>query len=145
MVLCSCYKNHLYVQQEWVDRDFLASTKINTPDPRQAAPPEGQRLLISWDFPRSLFQEKLILVSTVRFWDNTEECLREPIERKRGYTAYFFPSAKILTYRVQVFNVEGEAVETWEHHFWTELIDVDVDKSNSVSSHPMQLSVIETP
>ncbi|HSX26496.1 MAG TPA: hypothetical protein VLE89_05765 [Chlamydiales bacterium] len=146
--LTGCYKNHLYVQQEWVDREWLASSHVKTPDPRQGCPPEGQRLLISWDFPRSIFRTDLTLIATVRFWDNTQKEFVHPMDRRRDFTTYFFPVAnpdqRILTYRIQIVNGEGTLIETWNHHFWTELIDVDRSKS-SVSSQPMQGSVIETP
>ncbi len=155
-VFSSCYRDHLYVQQEWVDRNFLASTRMGTPDPRQANPPEGKRLLIAWDFPRSLFEKQLHLVITVRLWDETQETIQLPMERKRDSAAFFFPNKgmerSILTYRVQVFSKEGELIETWNHHFWTELIDISIadcpaaqESKDSVSSHPKQESVIETP
>lgn len=119
------------MQQEWVDANFLASSKIGTPDPRQKNPPFGQRLIIAWDFPRSAMQKKLTLVATVRLWDNTQEVRTLPIERKRDAAAFFFSNQepdkdrRILTYRVQVFSEEGEEVQKWEHPFWTELIDID--------------------
>jgi len=118
------------VQQEWVDANFLASSKVHTPDPRQQDPPVGQRLLIAWDFPKSIFEKTLTLALTVRLWDNTQEVLTQPIERKRDAKAFFFSNAtpgsdrRILTYRVQIFAGDGELVDTWEHHFWTELIDI---------------------
>lgn len=143
------------MQQEWVDAEFLASSKIGTPDPRQEHPPCGQRLLLAWDFPRSLFDEKLTLVATVRFWDNTQEVLFHPVERRRSYTAYYFPNPepsgdrKILTYQVQVVSSNGTVIETWKHHFWTELIEISssaAQRSNpSVSSQPRQGSVIDKP
>lgn len=139
-----CYKNHLYVQQEWVDRNFLASTKVGTPDPRQACPPEGQRILVAWKFPANLYYQDLQLLLTVRFWDNSEEVITYPIERRWSNTAFNFFQQKILTYRIQVVNRDNEIVETWEHHFWTELIDIDRNK-DSVSSQPRQGSVIEIP
>lgn len=112
--------------------------------------------MVGWDFPKSMFDRNLTLVATVRLWDNTQQVLTVPIERKRDATAFFFSNAdpdsdrRILTYRIQVFSANGEKVETWEHHFWTELIDVDRASSaarisDSVSSQPMQASVIETP
>lgn len=78
------------------------------------------------------------------------------MERKRDVTALFFKEEskgsdhRILTYRVQVFNQSGQEVGKWEHHFWTELIDIDKTSSaqrmsDSVSSQPIQESVIETP
>lgn len=156
-LLSSCYKNHLYVQQEWVDANFLASSKVHTPDPRQACPPLGQRLIIAWDFPKSLFLEDLTLVATVRLWDNTEQVFSRHLERKRDVTALFFPRGtdcvdrRILTYKIAVFAANGEEVTKWEHHFWTELIEIGESSlsahkmSDSVSSHPMQESVMDTP
>lgn len=98
------------------------------PDPRQNDPPHGQRLLLSWDFPKSLFEKQLTLHITVRFWNNTETTLLQPIERKRSYADFFFPfqdkELRILTYCIQVISKEGEIVETWKHQFWTELIEV---------------------
>ena len=119
-----CYRHHLYVQQEYVDRTFLASSHVNTPDPRQAEPPEGQRLLIGWDFPRSIFKKELSIVADVRFWDDTEQKKVEPIQRKRGSHAFYFPKKKILTYRVQVISKDQEIIEIWKHHFWTERIEI---------------------
>lgn len=118
------------MQQEWVDREWLASSHVPTPDPRQENPPHGQRLLIAWDFPKSLFQQGLTLHVTVRLWDNTQTIYTHPVERKRSFTSFFFPQNKpdtdrrILTYRVQVIDGEGKVMETWNHQFWTELIQV---------------------
>jgi hypothetical protein len=147
LMMASCYRHHLYVQQEWVDRTFLASTHVNTPDPQQANPPEGQRLLIAWDFPRSVFQRELTLKTEVRFWSDQQKTYLLPISKKRGYTAIFFPKEKILTYRVQMISKEGDVVETWKHHFWTDLIEVGETPSNSssVSSQPMHESVMDRP
>lgn len=142
--LQGCYKDHLYVQQEWVDRNFLASTHVGTPDPRQEDPPQGQRLLVSWKFPRNLLDQQLSLLLRVRFWDNQEEFLCRPIHKSWGSAAFFFPKTKLLTYKIDVVNREGACIETWEHQFWTELIDIDRSNS-SVSSQSKQGSVIDTP
>ena len=61
-----CYKNHLYVQQQKIDQSFLASSHVGTPDPRQKSPPLGQKLLIAWSFPWSLFSQDLTAITTVR-------------------------------------------------------------------------------
>ena len=152
--MASCYKNHLYVQQEWIDENFLASTHVGTPDPRKANPPQGQRLLVGWDFPRSLYEEGLTLLVTVRFWNNVQDVLFQPVDRRRSYAAFYFSNKdstedrRILTYRIQVLNARGAIIETWKHHFWTELIEIASSAnriSSSVSSHPKQGSVIDTP
>jgi len=148
MCLVGCYKDHLYVQQEWVNDKWLASSKVGTPDPRKGRVQDAERLLIAWDFPKSLFDEGLTLLVTVRLWNNTEQFLKIPVERKRYYDALTFPckdrDLRILTYRIQVENNTGQIIETWKHHFWTELIVMDRMRS-SVSSQPKQGSVMETP
>lgn len=133
VLLTGCYRHHLYVQQEWVDRSFLASSYVNTPDPRQDDPPEGQRLLIAWDFPRSIFKKGLSLEISVRFWDDTQREIVRPAAKKRGYCAYFFPNEKILTYRVRVRTQDGEIIESWNHHFWTELIEIGDSGNGSLN------------
>jgi len=153
VLLLGCSKNYFYVQQEQRDRNFLASTHVHTPDPRQENPPEGSSLLISWDFPLSIFEKNLTLVTRVRFWDSTEEVIHRPMMRKRDCCSLFFPNQKILTYLVQAVSNKGEIIETWEHQFWTEWIDLDREdkqssaqrRSDSVSSQLRHESVMETP
>ena len=123
-LLSSCYKDHLYVQQEWVDQTFLASMHVNTPDPRQECPPCGQRLLVAWRFPSNMIDYGLNLILTVRFWDNSEEEVCRRLESSRGYEVFNFFDEEILTYRIQIFDDADNLIETWEHHFWTKLIDI---------------------
>lgn len=132
------------MQQEWVNRDFLASSHVGTPDPRQASPPEGQRLLVSWKFPKNLLDQELTLVATIRYWDQSEEILTHPVNKRWGHVAFRCFKERLLTYRVAVIDRCGEVVDVWEHHFWTKLIDID-RKSDAVSSQPKQGSVMETP
>jgi hypothetical protein len=123
--LASCYKNHFYVQQERIDRNFLASSYVHTPDPLQENPPSGQRLVVSWEFPRSTFQKELQICLTIRFWDSTQEICAICPERRRDYSVFFFPdSKKILTYKVEAFTEEGEKVGEWVHQLWAQLITV---------------------
>jgi hypothetical protein len=126
-----CYKNHLYVQTENIKEDFLASYHIGSPDYRKKNPPIGQRLIVSWDFPKSLYEKKLSICLTVRFWNNEQIVKIVPLYRIWGTEVFFFKNKemdkkkKILTYKVDIITKDQEIIETWEHQFWTELIDVD--------------------
>lgn len=160
-----CCGNYLYVQQETVGVGFLASSVVGTPDPRQEDPPEGQRLLVGWDFPRSVFQKQIHLLISVRLWDYSLKEIVLPLERKRDAAAFFFPACgspsgsengpqngkgrAIMTYRVQAVDREGNQVAVWDHQLWTEWIGIDrsaaAASSDSVSSQPKQGSVTETP
>ncbi len=138
LLLSSCYKNHLYVQQQWVDERDLASSFVGTPDPRKQNPSVGQRVVVSWDFPHTLFLHEIDhLLVTVHFGNLEEKKLEAPIDQRRGYQIFFFPNPKkdptkkILTYRVEVFTKEGTVFETWKHQFWTELIHPPVEEEES--------------
>lgn len=115
------------MQQEIVDRNFLASTRLNTPDPLQTCPPEGQRLLIAWRFPSSSLSQNLTLVTLIRLWDHREKIYHFPITTTSGSIAYFVPceDGKILTYLVQVQDVNGVCLDEWRHHFWVEKIEFE--------------------
>ncbi|OGN61835.1 MAG: hypothetical protein A3F40_02365 [Chlamydiae bacterium RIFCSPHIGHO2_12_FULL_27_8] len=135
LILTSCFKNHLYVQHEKLDKNYLASTHIGSPDPRMKNPPSGQRISIAWDFPLSVFRnQELTLMLSVRFWDNTENLLVSKIERKRGYKIYKFQddtidkTKKILTYKVDVVNQDGKIVDVWKHQFWKKLIKINSEE-----------------
>lgn len=125
----SC-SNYLYVQQEIVDENTLASSYVKTPDPYKEKGIFGHKILVFWDFPLSQFRKKLHLELTVRFWNNKQRIIKYPMERKRSYASFFFENKKrerkkkILTYKIEVVSEEGEIIQTWKHQFWTKLIDV---------------------
>ena len=127
----SCYKNHLYVQIENISDDYLASTQVDTPDYRQKDPPYGQRIIVSWDFPKYLYNEELYILVTARFWNNIQEEKKYKLHRNWGTKTFYFPNKsrekqhKILTYKIDIYNKYGEKIETWKHQFWTKIIDVD--------------------
>ena len=78
----------------------------------------------------------------MRLWSNKEQVYHLAVDRKRDVAALFFPNSDpILTYQIHVLNGAGEVVETWNHQFWTPLIETN----SAVSSHPKQGSVIDTP
>lgn len=119
----SCQKTYLTVQEHWVDIRYLASTYVHTLDPMQEDPPEGKKILIGWDVPLSVYQRDLSLVLTARLWDQTEHSYQYEIDEKRGYTTMYFsskdPNKKLLTYKIDVKDKQGEVLENWEHQFWT--------------------------
>ncbi len=132
--ITSCYKNHLYVQHDKLNKDYLASTYVGTPDPRLKHPPEGQRISVAWDFPLSLFRKDLSLILTVRLWDNTQDVFTSKVEVKRGYKIYMFQddsvqkSKRILTYKVDVVSPDGQIVDQWKHQFWKKQIKINKEE-----------------
>ncbi len=132
-LLGSCSKDYLVVQQEWVDCQFLASSWVQSPDPRQEDPPMGQRLLVGWSFPLSVFEKDLRLSVKVILWNHEEKCFVVPIQYKRDSTAFYFEDKscdqknKILTYRIDVLDASGALIEVWKHQLWTDYIYKEKD------------------
>jgi hypothetical protein len=120
-----CSGSYFYAQQQRIDKNHLASAHVHTPDPRQSDPPTGEALLVSWDFPMSVFEKNLTLLAKVRLWNTEEELILRPIVRKRDTASFFFPNRQILTYLIQAVTPTGEVVSEWEHQFWTEWIDIE--------------------
>ena len=123
LIFCqSCSQNHLTVQQEWIDQKYLASSFTKTPDPKKLVMEKGQMLTIGWDYPLTLFDEKLTMQLQIRFWNGTEKLLHHDIRRKRDFISYFFSKERILTYRIDIFTKEEALLESWIHQLWTPLI-----------------------
>jgi len=123
----SCCRSYVTLQEQWVDKEYLASFYVNTPDPELKCPPCGKNLLIEWNFPVSVFRQNLSIILTARLWDNTTRVYKHKITEKQGYVTMYFsfknPNKKLLTYKVEVMNVKNELVENIENQFWAELIE----------------------
>lgn len=122
----------MYVQQQTVDESYLASSHVLTPDPRKEFPFSKQRLLVYWDFPRSLFQKKLTLFANILLWNHEKKQISVPIKRKKDFLSIDLPTQdqnlKLLTYQIQVFAENGKCISTWNHHFWTNSIRIEEEK-----------------
>lgn len=130
LFFCSCSNRYLVVRQEKVDGSFLASSHVRTPDPRKKSPPKGQRLLVSWAFPKSLFDKELQMRIRVKLWDQSEHLILRDIKYRTDSMAYFIEDKtvdgdkRILTYLIEVIDPDGEIVTVWKHPLWFETLQI---------------------
>lgn len=131
MLLASCDKYYVTVRQLPVNSNSLASSYVGTPDPRQAHPPTGQKLIIDWVIPGDLLIEQPRVVLFLVFKDHTEKKLSYPIEYKSGYAVYaltgeeFEKTQGLLTYRAEIVDSEGQVFRDWKHQLWVNLITLE--------------------
>jgi hypothetical protein len=129
--LPSCGKSYITVRQEWVDRRYLASSHVNTPDPRQNNPPLGQKLIVSWLIPNSVMEEHPNLVLRVIFWNYTEKNIVFPIRHRAGYKVFsvlneeYEKTGGLLTYSAQIVSQDNQVYKEWKHQLWVNLIDIN--------------------
>jgi hypothetical protein len=116
--------------QQKVDASYLASSQVGTPDPRQAHPPKGEQLIISWKLPQKMMKKKPFCSLHVIYWDYTEETFYHDIDYKTGYWKYtllgekFLERKGILTYRIEILTEDGEVYREWKHQLWVNLIQL---------------------
>ena len=135
ITMTSCSQEYISVQNQSIYSDHLASVNIDTPDPRKKDPSIGERLIIRWHMPASVFHrydEKMILVQTIRFGNMDTEIKSYPIEKPYGTVIYtliddeYFEKEGIATYKFEP-GANGEIIEQWKHQVWVNYIDIVVD------------------
>ncbi len=158
LFLVGCKKYDLSVSQHLINREYLASTHVGTPDPCQECPPTGDMLSVEWVIPRELLGENPEVVLHILFKNYTEETLYFPIKERASYVTYYLldddyeEKEGIFAYKAEIVTEDGEIYREWKHQLWVNLITLEemeeesTEQSNScVSDQPMQESVMETP
>jgi len=131
LLFTSCSTYYLSIKQQKVDPSYLASTHVNTPDPRKEHPPHGQKLIVHWQVPQSLMGEHPYILLHVIYRDYTEAVERLEIDAKRGYTTYallgeeYEKKKGILTYKADLMTAEGKVYREWKHQLWVNLIALE--------------------
>ena len=131
LLACSgCRPYYLTVMQEWVDVRYLASTYVNTPDPRQENPPMGQKLILDWRVPKEILKKHPEVVLDLILWDYTTRQIRIPIKHgmdsrpSRLFDEEYEKTGGILTYKAEIITEDGEIFREWKHQLWVNLITV---------------------
>jgi|GEM_PF-740685 len=139
----SCNKrSYLSLSQDRVDARYLASSHVGTPDPRQANPPLGQRIIIDWYVPDEIFVKEPYIQLYLLFWNNTTERLTYPIKRQIGSRVYYllgkeFEEKKgILTYKAEIRTIDGSLFNEWKHQLWVNFINIEEEAPYAPLQNP---------
>lgn len=127
-IITGCYSPPIAVQTEYLTHQHLASSYVQTPDPRQQESYLGQRLIITWSLPSSCGDgSELIMNLKIRFRNREEQELFIPIKERNGTYIYdlmnqqFCQFGGILTYKIDIYSGNSVLAE-WRHQLWAELI-----------------------
>ncbi len=135
---CSHY--YLDVQREQIDRRYLASTFVGSPDPRQDNPPFGQLITIEWKIPEEILERDPLIVFDLIYGDFTEGRFEYPVQHSWGHKSFEFLNPEyeekkgIIAYRAQMILDDGEIYLTWEHQFWVNLINIEKGSYDEIES-----------
>jgi len=132
--LSGCQKYYLSLRQIPIDGEYLASSHVGSPDPRQANPPYGQKVAMMWAIPPHLLEQKPKLILHVVYKNHTEEELIYPIEERSGTEVFsllnenYEAKGGLLTYKAAIRTEDGETYRKWKHQLWVDLITLKSEK-----------------
>ena len=127
LVLTACHRPTLTCRSEYLDPSYLASERVNTPDPCRRCF-YGQQIIVSWNLPHGI-QTPVELLLHVRYGTREVETLHHTITHSGGYWIYrlinqdYWCREGIIAYKAQLCQ-EGRELDEWTHHLWAELIPI---------------------
>lgn len=134
LCLAGCEKYYLSLRQVPVNAQYLASTHVGTPDPRQAHPPHGQKVVLQWAIPPELLEKKPQITFRAIYRNHTEKTVVYPIDSRLGYEVYslldeeFDTTGGLLTYSADIETEDGTIYRSWKHQLWVNLITLGSDE-----------------
>lgn len=135
--LVGCRRYDFSISQQIINRDYLASSHVNTPDPRLCCPPCGRSLIMSWHIPKEIFLRSARIELDVIYWNYTEGHFTYPIEYQKGYVLYTLVGEEyeekqgLLTYRARLVTEDGYVYRNWTQQLWVDLIHFDEEPFHS--------------
>ncbi len=131
LLLTGCSKYYLSLRQIPVDATYLASSQVNTPEPR--TPPHGQKIVLQWAVPPELLEQMPQIIFHVVYKNHTEKTFVYPIESRLGFEVYtlinqdYDATGGILTYAAEIMTPDHQVYREWKHQLWVNLITLDDD------------------
>jgi hypothetical protein len=101
---------------------------VGSPDPRQADPPCGQKVVLQWAIPPELLSEEPRLIFHVLYRNYTQEEIVYPIEDRSGMEVYSLLNEEyrsrggLIAYQAEIRTKNGEIYRKWTHQLWVQLI-----------------------
>jgi len=132
LLFTSCTrKTELTVYNQSVDKKFLASTKVKTPDPRQHSIDRGQRLIIAWSVPSANFKRnQWSLRAYLQYGNRKEEVKEIPVCKQSGDWILewvgdeFYRKRGVASYKVDLLK-DGQIEKTFRHQLYCEIIRLE--------------------
>ncbi len=127
----SCNRYYVEIHRQRINAGYLASTSVNTPDPRRCDPPLGEMLVIEWLVSMEIMEKNPQIRLYAISWDNEERVYTWPIKKRKGYRTFsvlnddFIRTGGLLTYRAEIITEDGEVFREWKHQMWVNLIKAE--------------------
>ena len=131
LLFVGCSSPFLNVKSTPVNRDSLASTFVGSPDPLQKKPPIGQQLIIRWSLSSKVTLDRLQMVLSTFYHDDSRETFTYPIRCKRGVMSYYLVGQDYVkkqglrTYKVEIVDSKEGVIKVWKQILWFDPINLE--------------------
>ena len=135
-------RSYLSVRKIPIDRASLASTYAESPDPKGAKPPQGEKLYISWRVPFDKSYEGMNIRLNIIYRDLTQQEVVFPVNRRLGIVGFdvldekFKETNGFYTYRVALIDQKGHEIDSFKQRMWTNIISLSEDSLKSSAGLP---------
>ncbi|MBI3900853.1 MAG: hypothetical protein HY324_01725 [Chlamydiia bacterium] len=125
LFLGGCFRP-LSCRSEYLYPSYLASSRVNTPDPQMGAF-VGEQIVIAWHLPRRYRCHPASILLHVRYGDHTLATFEKSLDTEKGWWIYRLLSGEyqchkgILSFDAQLLCA-GEVVDEWRHSLWVPVI-----------------------
>ncbi|MBS0645617.1 MAG: hypothetical protein JSR97_03375 [Verrucomicrobia bacterium] len=129
------HRKALSVRSEYLDANYLASKRIETPDPCQGCF-VGQQVVISWHIPSRCLPAEIDL--WVRYGNRCFTKVTHTVCEPAGFWAYrvmnedFWNLKGIVAYSATLRQGDRE-IDQWNHHLWADLVEVIDESKDQIS------------
>lgn len=133
LVLVGCQNLYVTCRSEYLYPQYLASERVNTPDPFRKCY-YGQQVIVRWNLPQSsmIGTEPIYLRLQVRYGNREIETLNVPLDKRRGWKTHrlinqdYWCRGGILAFKAELIR-NGEILDDWTHYLWVDVIEIHPD------------------
>jgi len=131
LIFCGCEKYYISIKRDTIDQSKLASTFVESPDPRQKNPPKGEKLIIEWRLPSYVLHQYITLQLNIIYNNYSEQTLYYPVNQRKGIIIYslledqYYKTGGFLTYVAKIKKSDGTVLKEWKQWLWVDRISLD--------------------
>ncbi len=128
---CGCTSHYVSVVKVPIDKTSLASTYAESPDPKAAKPPKGEKLYVSYRIPFSMNCDDLKIRLKVVYRNLEQEEKVFPVHHRMGAVGFdlvgdkFKKTNGFFTYRVELLDKDDHVVDSNQQRMWVEILKLN--------------------
>lgn len=141
LLLTGCHHRYITCRSEYLYPRYLASDKINTPDPYRECF-YGQQIIVQWNLP---CPKPADIILKVRYGNREISNFSFSVDRVKGWKIYrlineeYWCRGGIIAFQAQLLQ-EQQLIDTWTHYLWADIIHIETEDYRPLESDALLLT-----